>query len=628
MSESSRGTAEKIMNILIFSLSLFFVGFHIYTAVFGVMSGVGQKAMHIGIIMLIFYLRETIKPTRKPWMHVIDWLCVLMTIASITYLIIIDRTIDARTILVNKWDIVFGIMFLTMLLEATRRAVGKALAIVVGVFVIYFFTGKYLPGFLKFAGLSLKKFISVMYLSSDGVFGTALYSSAAFIVLFIILGAIFQETGIGQFFTDLATLGFGKYSGGPAKVSVVASGFFGSISGSTIANVISTGTFTIPLMKKSGFDENYAGAVEAAASTGGQIMPPVMGATAFLIAQILNISYFDLVKAAAIPAILYYVGVLLTVHLHAKKLGLKGVPKEEMPDKKNILMHLYLITPLILLLVLMGVFKYTVTRAGLWTIALTVLLVELDPKTRINWKRFKGIVRGTVNGMIPVAIACAVVGIITGVVMATGIAFRLSSILLDLAGGRMFLLLILTMIASLIMGMGLPTTAAYMVLEVLVAPALITMGVSAIAAHLFILYFGVISNITPPVALAAYAAAGLAKGAPAKTGVKAFQLAISGFIVPFMFIYNDVLLLKGSFLPILGGVATALIGVYCLSAAMERFFFRWKITIPEVVLMIAAAILLIDSKLLTDAIGVGIIVLVAVFHLLKNGTKKKAEVSI
>lgn len=628
MSESSRGTAEKIMNILIFSLSLFFVGFHIYTAVFGVMSGVGQKAMHIGIIMLIFYLRETIKPTRKAWMHVIDWLCVLMTIASITYLIIIDRTIDARTILVNKWDIVFGIMFLTMLLEATRRAVGKALAIVVGVFVIYFFTGKYLPGFLKFAGLSLKKFISVMYLSSDGVFGTALYSSAAFIVLFIILGAIFQETGIGQFFTDLATLGFGKYSGGPAKVSVVASGFFGSISGSTIANVISTGTFTIPLMKKSGFDENYAGAVEAAASTGGQIMPPVMGATAFLIAQILNISYFDLVKAAAIPAILYYVGVLLTVHLHAKKLGLKGVPKEEMPDKKNILMHLYLITPLILLLVLMGVFKYTVTRAGLWTIALTVLLVELDPKTRINWKRFKGIVRGTVNGMIPVAIACAVVGIITGVVMATGIAFRLSSILLDLAGGRMFLLLILTMIASLIMGMGLPTTAAYMVLEVLVAPALITMGVSAIAAHLFILYFGVISNITPPVALAAYAAAGLAKGAPAKTGVKAFQLAISGFIVPFMFIYNDVLLLKGSFLPILGGVATALIGVYCLSAAMERFFFRWKITIPEVVLMIAAAILLIDSKLLTDAIGVGIIVLVAVFHLLKNGTKKKAEVSI
>lgn len=628
MSESSRGTAEKIMNILIFSLSLFFVGFHIYTAVFGVMSGVGQKAMHIGIIMLIFYLRETIKPTRKPWMHVIDWLCVLMTITSITYLIIIDRTIDARTILVNKWDIVFGIMFLTMLLEATRRAVGKALAIVVGVFVIYFFTGKYLPGFLKFAGLSLKKFISVMYLSSDGVFGTALYSSAAFIVLFIILGAIFQETGIGQFFTDLATLGFGKYSGGPAKVSVVASGFFGSISGSTIANVISTGTFTIPLMKKSGFDENYAGAVEAAASTGGQIMPPVMGATAFLIAQILNISYFDLVKAAAIPAILYYVGVLLTVHLHAKKLGLKGVPKEAMPDKKNILMHLYLITPLILLLVLMGVFKYTVTRAGLWTIALTVLLVELDPKTRINWKRFKGIVRGTVNGMIPVAIACAVVGIITGVVMATGIAFRLSSILLDLAGGRMFLLLILTMIASLIMGMGLPTTAAYMVLEVLVAPALITMGVSAIAAHLFILYFGVISNITPPVALAAYAAAGLAKGAPAKTGVKAFQLAISGFIVPFMFIYNDVLLLKGSFLPILGGVATALIGVYCLSAAMERFFFRWKITIPEVVLMIAAAILLIDSKLLTDAIGVGIIVLVAVFHLLKNGTKKKAEVSI
>ena len=283
-----REKLTKGITRLVFLLSLFFVVFHIYTAMFGVVSGVGQKALHIGIIMTIFFLREMIKPNKKAAFAAIDLLLCIGSVASVTYLITIDKTLALRSGIVYPSDIIFGLIFIVALMEATRRVVGNSLTIVVGCFIAYAFLGQYLPSFLKFAGMSVKRFVEVMCLGSDGIFGVALYSSAAFIVLFIILGAIFQETGVGNFFTDLATLGFGKYSGGPAKVSVVASGFFGSISGSAIANVISTGTFTIPMMKDCGFKDEYAGAVEAAASTGGQIMPPVMGATAFLIAEVLN----------------------------------------------------------------------------------------------------------------------------------------------------------------------------------------------------------------------------------------------------------------------------------------------------------------------------------------------------
>lgn len=609
-----RPKLEKGIRGLVFLLSLFFVGFHIYTAMFGVVSGVGQKALHIGIIMLIFYLRETVKPGRKMILRILDALICIGVIASVAYLIMIDQTLALRSGIVYRSDIVFGLIFIITLIEATRRVVGNSLAIVVGVFIAYAFGGRYLPSFLRFAGMNVKRFVEVMYMGSDGIFGVALYSSAAFIVLFIILGAIFQETGVGNFFTDLATLGFGKYSGGPAKVSVVASGFFGSISGSAIANVISTGTFTIPMMKDCGFTDEYAGAVEAAASTGGQIMPPVMGATAFLIAEILNVSYFDVVKAAFIPAILYYVAILMTVHLNAKKNELKGVDPSKMPNTKAVLYKCYLAIPLIALLIMMGVYHMTVARAGLYCIFMTIVLVEISPDTRITRDAFKRIIIGSVNGTIPVAIACAVVGIITGVVMATGLGFRLSTILLNLANGNMALLLILTMVASLIMGMGMPTTAAYMVLEILVAPALIQMGVVPMAAHLFILYFGIISNITPPVALAAYAASGLAKGNPTKTGVQAFKLAISGFILPFMFVYNPLLLCQGSFLQIIQAIATSLVGIYCLSCTTENYFVRWHTPIWERMILFATALLLIYPGTITDAAGIAIVVIFYVGH--------------
>lgn len=623
MGELKKSRFNSILGKIIFLISLFYVFFHIYTAAFGVVSGVGQKALHIGIIMVIYYISEFAK-TEKKW-HVRIWalLCCIGVIASITYLIKIDATYSLRAGITYMSDIVFGIILIVTLLDCTRRIVGNSLCIVISCFIVYAFIGQYLPSFLKYGGMSLKRFISVMYLGTDGIFGTALYSSSAFIVLFIILGALMQETGVGKFFTDLATIGFGKYSGGPAKVSVVASGFFGSISGSAIANVISTGTFTIPMMKEVGFDKEYAGAVEAAASTGGQFMPPVMGATAFLIAEILNVSYFEIVKSAAIPAILYYAGILITVHLNAKKNNLKGVPLEKMPSKKAVICKVYLAIPLVSLLIMMGYLHMTVSRAGLYTIAMTLILVELSPDTRINADSFKRIIKGSVNGVLPVAVACASVGIITGVVMATGLAFRLSGILLELSHGITWLLLLLTMIASLIMGMGMPTTAAYMVLEVLVVPALVEMGVFPIAAHLFVLYFGVISNITPPVALAAYAAAGLSRGNPNKTGFVAFKLAISGFILPFMFVYNNVLLMQGGAWDIIKAFITSLIGVYCLSCAVERFFFKWKINVFEMLFFFCSAVMLIDPNVVTDLIGISIIAVLYAAHVICDERKMR-----
>ena len=339
-----------------------------------------------------------------------------------------------------------------------------------------------------------------------------------------------------------------------------------------------------------------------------------MGATAFLIAEILNISYYEIVKAAAIPAILYYVGILLTVHLNAKKNGLKGIPPEKMPDKKAVLSKVYLALPLIALLIMMGYFRMTVSRAGLYTIAMTLILVELSPDTRINYQSFRRIIDGSVNGVLPVAVACAAVGIITGVVMATGIAFRLSGILLELSQGITWVLLVLTMVASLIMGMGMPTTAAYMVLVVLVVPALVDLGVQPLAAHLFVLYFGVISNITPPVALAAYAAAGLSKGNPNKTGFVAFRLAISGFVLPFMFVYNNVLLMQGGMFEVIRAFLSALLGVYCLSCTVEKYFVKWKASIPETLILLGTSILLIHPGVITDLIGIAIIAVLYVAH--------------
>jgi len=590
---------------------------------FGAAAGIGQKAIHLGLVLIIFFLDYLAKEDRKWYLKITDLFFIIASAGSLIYIMSIDSTIDLRSGVVYTYDIVFGVLLVLALIEATRRSVGTSLAIVTGCFILYGFFGQYMPGFLAHVGMDLPRFISIVYLGTDGIYGTAIYASASYIVLFVILGAVFNETGVGDYFTKLASRAFGRFVGGPAKIAVVASGLFGSISGSAIANVIGTGTFTIPMMKKCGFEDEYAAAVEASASTGGQIMPPVMGATAFLIAEYLGIPYFDLVKAALIPAVLFYVAILMTVDLYARKHHISGVPEDELPTWKELGKTVYLILPLVYLIISMSVLKMSVTKSGISSILMAIVCTMFSAKNRLNKEKIVKIIKGSINGAKPVAIACGVVGIIIGIVMGSGLGFRMSSVLIQVSNGNLAILLILTMVVSLIMGMGVPTTAAYLMLALLVVPALKQMNVLPLAAHLFIFYFGIISNVTPPVALAAYAAAGVARCNPTKTGFFAFKLSLSGFILPFIFVYNPVLLMQGSALEIIQSLITALLGIYSLSCALEKFAFKWEISQVERVALFVSAILLVVPGTLTDVVGFVVLAVIFALKLIEN--KKKVS---
>lgn len=621
-SERDDAMKVKLDKVILFA-AIIFTAFHFYTAAVSVLPGIAQKAVHLLLVLVCFYLIQLKDHIGHILKMSIDVLLLLMSIASIGYIISIDSTYSLRAGIIYPADIIFGLMLIVCVIEATRRSIGNTLCIVVLVFIAYGFLGPYFPGALKHSGLSLGKFATLTCLTTDGIFGTALYASARYVVLFILLGAIMNETGTGRCFTDLASSIFGRMKGGPAKIAVVASGFFGSISGSAIANVVGTGTFTIPLMKKNGFAPDFAAGVEASASTGGQIMPPVMGAVAFVMAEFMGVSYWTIVKAAFIPAVLYFLAILFSVDAYARKKNL--VPSEEnIPHFSDVLKELYLLIPLVFLIVSMSVLNWTITKAGVWTILLTLVITSLKKETRINKERFIRVVKDTLSGSITVGIACAVVGVITAVVMGSGLGFNLSAILIDLSGGKLSILLILTMLTSLLLGMGMPTTAAYMVLAVLVAPAVVKLGVSKMAAHLFILYFGIISTVTPPVALAAYAAAGIAECNPVRAGFQGFRLSISGFILPFMFVYNNVLLMEGPFLEIITSFLTAIVGIFMLSCSLERYLIKWSISIVEMLILLVGAVTLIVPGVVSDLIGLACLAAVILFHIVFRKRGKAA----
>ena len=608
-----RGLSD-ILTPMLKVICVVFILFHLYTAYFGVLNGNAQKTVHLGFVLLVCFLLDIINDQKSKFERITAVISMVLGLSSVIYVTVNYMELQARSGIVLTIDKVFGVLLIISILDATRRTMGKALVIVVGVFIIYGFTGQYWPGFLHHAGLTFKNFTNLVYLTTDGIFGAALYTSSLYIVLFVALGALMEVSGIGDYITDLATAGFGKYRGGPAKVAVIASGLFGSISGSAVANVIGTGTFTIPLMKKSGYDPETAAAVEASASTGGQFTPPVMGATAFLIAERLAIPYFDLVKAAAIPAILYYASLLFSVDVYAQKNGLVGLSKDEVPKVRPLIKQIYLLSPLVFLVVVLSVMGKTVARAGLYTILLTLVIVMLDKKHRLTPKKLVQVCVSAAKSAIPVAVACAMAGIISGVVMGTGVGFRLSSVLIEASGGQPLVLLILTMLVSLFMGMGIPTISAYLVLAILVAPALTTMGFSALASHMFIFFFGCISVITPPVALASYAGAGIAGCSPTKAGTRAFRLAICAFILPFLFCYNETLLAQGAWYNILWSMFSALIGVYCLACGQEGFFYNWKLAAWERVILIAGAFALVVPGVVSDLIGLVLFILIFIYH--------------
>lgn len=475
-----------------------------------------------------------------------------------------------------------------------------------------------MPLSVAHSGFELNELIANIGLSTQGIIGQMMGISATFIILFVIFGAMLEKSGAGQFFIDLAMSVFGRFRGGSAKVAVTSSALFGSISGSPVANAATTGVITIPLMKRGGYAPQYAAAVEAAASTGGMLLPPVMGAASFLIADFLQIPYTTVLAGAVFPALLYFISIFIMVDLNAaKKLATTNQSSE--PYNKVSAWALlkengHLMLPLLVLIYLLTIQKMTTLDSAFWAIVSIPVVTLLKKSTRMSLTQVLNALQDGIRGTLSVAVACASAGIVVGAINMTGIGLRFSSVLIEVAGGNVLMILILTMVTSIILGMGLPAVAAYVVLAVLAAPAISSLGVDPLAAHLFIFYFGTLSSITPPLAIAAFTTAGIAKSSPFQTAFIATRLALVAFVVPFMFIYGPELLLKGSFFDIFVAVLTSIIGIYVMSVALEGYM-KNKVRPLSRVLLLISGLLLLNVAWITDLAGVVLATLVTVFEL-------------
>ena len=603
--ESDTMEYTGFMAKVVAAIAIAFSVFQLYTATFGVLDAQLQRGVHLGFGMALVFL---LYPSRKSWsrhkIHPLDLVLAVLGAAAPAYIILEYQHLVLRAGLVSDTDLAVGLIGILLVIEATRRVVGLPMVCVVLAFLFYAFAGPYMPGVLAHRGLTVSQLVSHLYFTTEGIFGIPLGVSSTFIFLFILFGAYLESTGLGKFFIDLANAIAGWASGGPAKVAVLSSGLLGTVSGSSVANVVGTGSLTIPMMKKLGYHKDFAGAVEAAASTGGQLMPPVMGAAAFLMAEFVGVPYIDVVKAAVVPALLYFAGVWLGVHFEAKRKDLKGIPRSQLPKIGRLLRERgHLALPLVIIVYLL-VSGYTPMRAALVAIVLAIVCSALRKSTRMKPIE---IVRGLENGarnVLGVLVACAAAGIIIGVVTKTGVGLKLASGLLDLSGGLLLPTMFFTMITAIVLGMGVPTTANYVITSTIAAPALVQMGVPVLAAHMFVFYFGIIADVTPPVALAAYAGSGISGGNPLKTGINASKLAIAAFIIPYMFVLSPVILMiEGSALDLLLSTITALIGMVALSSSLIGFLAD-HCRLPERLLLAVGGLLMIKPGLLTDAVGI------------------------
>lgn len=609
--------------------------FHLYTAWHGTLLAMKQRSLHlIFAFTLGFALYPGFKKSSKDKIDIMDWALMILSIGVWGYIFFNVEAIALKGGQMSSTDMVLGVLAVLLTLEVTRRVVGPELPIVTIVFLLFAYFGRHLPGVFAHRGFNVTRIVSHMYMTTEGIMGTPLGVSSTFVFMFILFGSFLDKTGVGEFFIDFAYALTGSTRSGPAMTSVLSSGLMGSISGSSVANTVTTGAFTIPLMKSVGYKPHYAGAVEATASTGGQIMPPVMGAAAFIMADFTGFPYISIVKAAIIPAVLYYIAVGTMVHLEACKLGLKGMPRESLPKVSNILRKQgYLTLPLIAI-IFMLVKQYPPTMAALTGIVIGVIvafaasLIKKD--NSFTPKDILGAMEAGAKGAVGVACACACAGMIVGVVTLTGFGLKIAEVIVLIAQGKLIPTLLLTMVSSIILGMGLPTTAKYIVLATMAVPAITKLGVNLMSAHLFILYFGVVADVTPPVALAAYAGAGIAGANSMKTGFQAFKLAIGAFIIPYIFVINPHLIMVDSvvgttvnWLPITAAVptiVTALIGTICLAGTVESYLFG-NLRIWQRVILLGAAFALLDPKLLTDFIGLGALAVIYITQKVLNKGK-------
>ena len=621
-------------------ISVFFVLFQLYATLSGTITAQILRASHLAFVQLLAFL--LFPATKKMPRNTLPFYDVILAVVGAgcwLYIVINFESLVRRSGNNTVLDVVIGIIGILILFESCRRIVGFPIMIIASIFVIYAFIGKYLPGFLHHRGYSLQRVVCHLFYNTEGIMGTPIGACSTFIFLFILFGALLEKTGIGQFFIDVCNAIAGGASGGPAKVAVLSSALLGTVSGSSVSNTVGSGSFTIPMMKKLGYKGEFAGAVEAAASTGGQLMPPIMGAAAFLMAESLGMPYITIVKAAIIPAVLYFTGIFITVHLEAKKLGLKGLPKEELPRFLPLFLKKgYMILPLIVIIWFLCSGKTAVFAALMGIVAciligFTVSIIDLAKGRKPTFVSHDiiDVMCAAARNIISVAIACGMAGIIIGIVTLTGLGLKLGAGLVSLAHGKLFLTLLFTMIASIILGMGAPTTANYLITSTITAGAIIQLGVQPLAAHMFAFYFGIIADVTPPVALAAIAGAAIAKAKPMKTAVNATKLAIGAFIIPYMFVYNPQMLMINSSAPTLIFIlVSALIGMFGISVSLEGYGFGFTgilhgtdkpaalintLDVIERLLFAFAGILCVIPETRSDIIGLSMMTVLIIYQI-------------
>jgi TRAP transporter 4TM/12TM fusion protein len=636
-------TAERMLKTTITLIAVSMSLYHLYVAFTGAPQAFFFRGTHLLFAMALVFLtypslvkRTTaeehllrddaggifgaVGPTRASWL---DWLCIAAAAVTIGYIWVEHERLLTRFVYVEELEtieLVLGVIFTLLVLDATRRVIGWALPVTAVIFLVYAaFIAKVRP----------EQIIEIMYLTTEGIFGPTLGVSAAYVIMFVLFGAFMERTGVGQLFMDFALSLTGHTAGGPGKVSVISSSLFGTVSGSAVANVMVDGPITIPLMKRSGFRPAFAAAVEATASTGGQIMPPIMGAAAFVMAEFLAVSYFQVVVWAIIPAILYYVAVFFAVHFEAKRVGLLGLPRSELPRLRDVMRERgHLFTPLVVILagLIAGYSAPYCALAGTLS-CIPVAMLRKSTRAGIGWHTVWGALQDGAKNSISVALACACAGIIIGVIFLTGAAVDFTALVVRLAQDYLPLALVLTMMAGIVLGMGMPTTPAYIVMVSLLVPALIKLGAPVPAAHMFAFYFAILSAITPPVALAVYAAAGLAKANLWEAGWAAVRVGAAGFIVPFMFIYEPALLMLNGWAEwqvSLLAFISATIGCITLAAGLYGYLLvacrMW-----ERVVLVVAALLLIVPELISSLVGIALLVGIATIQKRRHGAAPAAS---
>ena len=626
----TRNITQGPVKYFIAGICILYSLFHLYIT-FNPMPALLQRSVHVGVgFALIFLIFPASKKSSRKRVAWYDWIWFVLSFSGMGYLIYeYQDIVTSRGGMANQVDVMFSLITVVCVLEGSRRITGWILPILAGIFLAYPFVSHldFMPDRLLTRPYDMGDIFGQLFLKTEGLYSVAIGASVTFIFLFILFGAFLARSGMGQLFNDLALAIAGHKKGGPAKVAVISSGFMGSINGSALSNVVSTGAFTIPLMKKVGYHKDFAGAVEASASVGGQILPPIMGASAFIMAETTGLPYSTIALAALLPAILYYLGVIAQVHFRAGRRDLKGIAKENLPAVKEVLKARgHMLLPIVFLVFLL-IKNVPVGYAAAYTIGFTVIISMLRAETRMGLSDILGALEDGARQSLAVMAACAVVGIIIGVVSLTSFGTVMTSSIVTLGAGSLFFTLILTMLASMVLGMGLPSIPAYIITATMAAPALAGFDIPILSAHMFVFYFGIFANITPPVCLAAFAGAGISGGDPMRTGFLSLKLALAGFIVPFMFIYNPTMLMidptglavtaKDFPLPpildIITVVATSVTGVIALSSALEGYFKGGMNTITRVVLAIGA-LLLIYPEITTGVAGAVIVLGIAIWN--------------